>query len=182
MRSGQNLLIYTFLNTYRRAHKWWWSNKRNPLWNSLHIFCHVSRTWQCWSLMPFPVATVWKCLNFFLSLECKLWFQVGLWAGCGEQPRGTTCCCRAALLPCEIMHQDFTNVWFSRPRADITAQLSLSPAVLQHFYPATFSLLVFEIYSVPILSLTLHIACFSVFIITVQCLPENGLQILNYME
>lgn len=35
------------------------------------------------------------------------------------------------------------------PRADIKAQLSLSPAVLQHFYPAIFSLLlVFEIYTV----------------------------------
>lgn len=100
----------------------------------------------------FSCCCVLEIPEFFLSLECKWWFQVGLWAGCGEQPRGTTWSCRAALLPCEIMHQDFTNVWFSRASQHpglTKAQLSLSPAVLQHFYPAIFSLLlVFEIYTV----------------------------------
>lgn len=45
------------------------------------------------------------------------------------------------------------------PRADLKAQLSLSPAVLQHFYPAAFSLLICEIYSDHILAFILHATC-----------------------
>lgn len=105
--------------------------------------------------------------------------------------------------PAPGLHKCLSFQSLAAPRADIKAQLSLSPAVLQHSYPAAFSPPppIWDLHGDPILSFILHMTCVEssialeellylpacsarswVFIITVQCLSENGLQILNYME
>lgn len=147
---------------------WWWNRKNSTLWNSsLNTFCHVSRIWHCWSLMPSGNLTE------FISLPCIQILVPGR-AVTGWATTLQSRMWRAAKGHRWELQGSPGGVWnharklhkcliFQNPtafRADSRSQLFLSHVVLQHFHPAcSFFFLIFEIYTVTPFFQLLHVWC-----------------------
>lgn len=172
-------------HTEKAQTDWWWNRKNPTPWNFVNP----------WSLLPFPVITLvlhtWQ--NLFLSLVCKSWFQVRLWLVWATTLQSRMW--RAAKGHRWELQGSPGGVWnhalilykclifqnLAAFGAAITSRLSLSPAVLQHFYPAcSFFLLIFAISSVTPFShirnawrgfLTASLKCFLLLLGNSCCLP-----------